>query len=72
MDEGVVEGSEDAGHAEDIFTCGRRSISGPFGFHELPQTFANLRTERDVLRSGALDLLFGRHFGGEDWEYATI
>jgi hypothetical protein len=26
------------------------------------QTFANLRAEGDILRGGAFDLLFGRHF----------
>jgi len=69
VDEGVVEGGEDAGHAEDEFACvrylGQYIASGCL----LPwlvcgsggQTFSDLGTEGDVLLRCALDLLLGCH-----------
>ena len=45
VDEGVVEGGEDAGYAEDIFTWKRESI--PSNNFQEPQVFTNLRELED-------------------------
>ena len=69
MDEGVIEGGEDTGDAEDEFTCGgdiRNFFEHPIGGGEGLLTFSDLGAERDVLGGGALDLLLGRH-DGEAW-----
>ena len=63
MDEGIVEGSEDTSNAKDHFTCSVKSARNiVWGLLDV-RTFANLGAEGDVLRGGAFDLLFGRHFG---------
>ena len=62
VDEGVVEGGEDAGYAEDIFTWKRESIpSNNFQEPQVLQTFANLRTKGDIFSRRALNLLLRRH-----------
>lgn len=71
MDKGIVEGGEDTSHAEDELTCSNDVSDGRW--YRFPDcvsipvrnllTFANLRTERNVLSRCALDFLFWRHVG---------
>jgi hypothetical protein len=64
MDEGIVEGCEDAGNTENEFTCAARSQSAPNSYTPSScglLTLADLRTERDILGRGALNLLLGSH-----------
>jgi hypothetical protein len=63
MDEGIVEGREDTGNTEYIFTCVTGSTTCSCNETWTMQTFANLRTQRDVFSSRALNLLLGRHLG---------
>lgn len=63
VDEGIIEGCEDAGNAEYIFTCVVESTSCSCERSWLMPTFADLRTKRDILGSRTLDLLLGRHVG---------
>lgn len=70
VDEGVVEGGEDTGNAEDEFTCenggARQSRSVSRGMQcsqglKNRLTLADLRSERDVLLRRAHGLSLGRH-----------
>lgn len=64
MDEGVVEGCEDTGDAEDEFTW--TILEGGLGGRDrgIVLAFSDLRAKGDILGSTALDLLLWRHLGG--------
>jgi hypothetical protein len=64
VDEGVVEGGEDTGDAEDKLACAEHiSVSCAYNcvVHMPNHTIADLGTKLDVLLRTALDLLLGCH-----------
>lgn len=63
MDEGIVEGGEDAGDAENELACEEPVLDSVLPANRCSgiPTFSDLRTEGDVLLRAALDLLFGCH-----------
>ena len=62
VNEGIVEGCEDACDAEDIFTCAIVVSSVPFP-RDQSLTFTDLRSKGDVLGGRSFGLLLWRHVG---------
>ena len=65
VNEGVVEGSENAGNAEDelALSCCQYALLVGGGECLNPTNLADLGSKLDVLLRTALDLLLGRHVG---------
>lgn len=62
MDEGIVKRGKDTGDTENELSCTHVSRVLDGG-EQIEPTISGQRAERDVLVSGSVNLLLGRHFG---------